>query len=91
MRYRAIQQWPKSPFNKGHSDEGIRVLEQVYSRNKPPLPLILMLGQALLQRGAEQDVERAANILTAVTFSTESREIKEPVIISAVQALVRAQ
>jgi len=78
-------------FSHGRADQGIRLLEQAYSLGKPPLTLVFMLGQSLMQRGTDLDVQRAGNILTAADFHRESLELKEPIGVLAIQALIRAR
>lgn len=80
----------QAAFLEQRKDDGIRFLEQAFSIGKASLSLSFMLGQALLQRGSEQDVNRAVELLSTANLKGAPKHFAEPVIIAAVQAFTKA-
>jgi tetratricopeptide (TPR) repeat protein len=78
-------------FLEQRKDDGIRFLERAFSAGKPSLSFSFMLGQALLQRATDEDVNRTADVLSAVNLNGIPRHLAEPVLIAAVQAFTKAQ
>jgi tetratricopeptide (TPR) repeat protein len=75
----------------GNLDEGIRILEEAHAQADFAANVSFMLGQALLGRGTEPDIGRAADVLTSAKLEGLPRELADPIIASAARALVRAK
>lgn len=75
----------------GNPDEGIRILEEAYARADYAPHVSFMLGQALMARGTEPDVSRAIDVFSSANLENLDRELIDPVIVSAVRAIVRAK
>jgi hypothetical protein len=81
----------QASFSMGNVDEGIGILEEAYARADLAPNVSFMLGQALMARGTEQDVNRAVEVFTTAKLDNLKRELIDPIIIGAVRALVRAK
>jgi hypothetical protein len=55
------------------------------------LSLSFILGQALMQRGNDEDINRAAAVLSTANLNGVPRHLAEPVMIATVQALTKLQ
>ena len=75
----------------GNLDEGIRILEEAYARADYAPHVSFMLGQALMARGTEADVSRAIEVFSSAKLENLDRELIDPVVASAVRAMVRAK
>jgi tetratricopeptide (TPR) repeat protein len=75
----------------GNLDEGIRILEESYARADYAPPVSFMLGQALMARGTEPDLSRAIEVFSSAKFENLDRELIDPVVVSAIRAMVRSQ
>ena len=74
----------------GNPDEGIRVLEEAHAQSKAAANVSFMLGQALLHRGAADDLKRAFEVFSTANLANLPRELVDPLTVGAVRALVRA-
>jgi tetratricopeptide (TPR) repeat protein len=79
------------PVSMGNLDEGIRILEEAYARADYAPHVSFMLGQALMARGSEPDVSRAIEVFSSAKLENLDRELIDPVIVSAIRAMVRAK
>src|SRR5208282_5842117 len=80
----------ESFMGMGSPDEGIRVLEEAHAQSKGAANVSFMLGQALLHRGAPQDLKRAFDVFSTASLANLPRELVDPLTVGAVRALVRA-
>jgi len=81
----------QSLFSMGNVDEGIRVLEEARAQSSSAANVSFMLGQALLNRGTPQDVNRAFEVFSTASISKLARELVDPITIGAIKALARAE
>ncbi len=81
----------QASISMGNLDEGIRILEEAYTQAGSVPNVSFMLGQALMGRGTEQDVNRAFEVFSTAKVEHLNRELIDPVTIGAVRALVRAK
>jgi transcription elongation GreA/GreB family factor len=81
----------QASVSMGNLDEGIRILEEAYARADYAPHVSFMLGQALMARGTELDVSRAIEVLSSAKLENLDRELIDPVIVSAIRAMVRAK
>jgi tetratricopeptide (TPR) repeat protein/DNA-binding Xre family transcriptional regulator len=75
----------------GNLEEGIRILEEAYAQADFAPHVSFMLGQALLARGSEQDINRAIEVFTSTKLENLDRELIDPVVVSAIRAMIRAK
>src|ERR1019366_6579842 len=81
----------ESLFSMGNVDEGIRVLEEGRAQSSSAANVSFMLGQALLNRGTPQDVNRAFEVFSTASIAKLARELVDPITIGAIRALARAE
>jgi transcription elongation GreA/GreB family factor len=81
----------QASLSMGNLDEGIRILEEAYAQADSAPNVSFMLGQALMARGTEQDLERAVTVFSTAKLAHLDRELIDPLIIGAIRALVRAK
>ncbi len=81
----------QASVSMGNLDEGIRILEEAYAQADYAPHVSFMLGQALMARGTEPDVSRAIEVFSSAKLENLDRELTDPVIVSAVRAMVRAK
>ncbi len=81
----------QAAVSMGNLDEGVRILEEAYARADYAPHVSFMLGQALVARGTEPDVSRAIEVFSSAKLENLDRELIDPVIVSAVRAMVRAK
>jgi tetratricopeptide (TPR) repeat protein len=81
----------QSLFSMGNVDEGIRVLEEGRALSSSAANVSFMLGQALLNRGTPQDVNRAFEVFSTASIAKLARELVDPITIGAIRALARAE
>ena len=81
----------QAAFNNGNTDEGIGILEEAYSQSNSGPNVCFMLGQALMGRGTESDVNRAVDVFSSAKTTGLTRELIDPLIVGAIRALVRAK
>lgn len=81
----------QASFSLGSVDEGVRILEEAYARADSGANVSFMLGQALMARATQQDVNRAVEVLTAAKIDNLKPELIDPIIVASVRALVRAK
>lgn len=81
----------QSLFSMGNVDEGIRVLEEARAQSSSAANVCFMLGQALLNRGTPQDVNRAFEVFGTASIAKLARELVDPITIGAIRALARAE
>ena len=81
----------QSHFSMGNVDDGIRVLEDARAQSGSAANVSVMLGQALLNRGAPQDVSRAFDVFSTANIARLERELVDPMTIGAIRALARAE
>lgn len=74
-----------------NADDCIRILEDAYSQGDTAANVSFMLGQALTSRGTERDINRAVEVFSTAKLDGLDRELIDPVLIGAVQPLVRAK
>lgn len=75
----------------GNPDEGIRILEEVHALSKAAANVCFMLGEALLHRGAPQDLKRAFEVFSTANIANLPRELVDPLTVGAVRALALAE
>lgn len=75
----------------GNLDDGIRILEEAYVQADHAPHVSFMLGQALVARGTETDVDRAINVFSSAKLENLDRELIDPVIVSAARAMIRVK
>lgn len=68
-------------------DESIELLERAYRKGARPEAAV-MYGRALLQRGAQDDVQVARNLLTAIDLTQLRPEFRSVVVASAVNTML---
>jgi tetratricopeptide (TPR) repeat protein len=81
----------QAAFNNGNTDEGIGILEEAYTQSNSAPNVCFMLGQALMGRGTESDVNRAVDVFSSAKTTGLTRELIDPLIVGAIRALVRAK
>ena len=81
----------QASLSMGNLDEGIRILEEAYAQADSAPNVSFMLGQALMARGTEQDLERAVAVFSTAKLAHLDRELIDSLIIGAIRALVRAK
>ena len=81
----------QSLFSMGNVDEGIHVLEEGRALSSSAANVSFMLGQALLNRGTPQDVNRAFEVFSTASIAKLARELVDPITIGAIRALARAE
>jgi tetratricopeptide (TPR) repeat protein len=81
----------QASFSMGNVDEGIRILEEAYTQSNSAPNVSFMLGQALMGRGTEQDVARAFEVFSTANLTNLTRELVDPITISAIRVLIRAE
>jgi tetratricopeptide (TPR) repeat protein len=81
----------QAAFNNGNTDEGIGILEEAYSQSNSAPNVCFMLGQALVGRGTESDLNRAIDVFSSAKTTGLTRELIDPLIVGAIRALVRAK
>jgi tetratricopeptide (TPR) repeat protein len=81
----------ESLFSMGNVDEGIRVLEEGRAQSSSAANVSFMLGQALLNRGTPQDVNRAFVVFSTASIAKLPCELVDPITIGAIRALARAE
>jgi len=81
----------QSLFGMGNVDEGIRVLEEARGRSGSAANVSYMLGQALLNRGTPQDVNRAFEVFSTTNIAKLPLELVDPLTIGAIRALARSE
>ena len=75
----------------GNPDEGIRIFEEVHAQSKAAANVSFMLGEALMHRGAPQDLKRAFEVFSTANLTNLPRELVDPLTVGAVRALARAE
>lgn len=78
-------------FARGNTDEGIRILEEVYAKGDSAANVNFMLGGALMVRGSEKDLDRAFEVFSTAKLTNLDRKLIDPLTIGAIRALVRAK
>jgi transcription elongation GreA/GreB family factor/thioredoxin-like negative regulator of GroEL len=73
----------------GNLDDGIRILEEAYVQADRAPHVSFMLGQALMARGTETDVDRAINVFSSAKLENLDRELVDPIIVSAARGMIR--
>lgn len=81
----------QAAFTKNDFDEGINILEEAYAKSDSAPNVSYMLGQALLTRGKDGDVDRAFDVFSSAKLVGLSRELIDPHVIGAARALVRSK
>lgn len=81
----------QAAFTKNNFDEGINILEEAYAQSNFAPDVSYMLGQALMSRGKNGDVNRAFEIFSSAKLDGLPRELIDPHVIGATRALVRAK
>ena len=81
----------QASVSMGNLDEGIRILEEACAQSDYAPHVSFMLGQALMARGTESDFGRAIEVFSSAKLENLDRELIDPVIVSAIRAMVRAK
>lgn len=81
----------QAAFALGNRDEGIRILEEAYVQSKYAPNVSFMLGQALLNRGADADLPRAFEVFSSANLANLKQDLVDPLTIGAVRALTLAE
>jgi hypothetical protein len=81
----------QASFTKNDFDEGINILEEAYAKSDFAPNVSYMLGQALMSRGKDGDVDRAFDVFSSAKLVGLSRELIDPHVIGATRALVRSK
>jgi tetratricopeptide (TPR) repeat protein len=76
-------------FSRNDIDEGIRILEQAYLQSKSAPHVCFMLGQALMGRGRDEDIERTFEVFSSANIVNIAQELIDPLTLGAIRALVR--
>jgi transcriptional regulator with XRE-family HTH domain/transcription elongation GreA/GreB family factor len=79
----------QSSIGRGNLSEGIRILEEAYVQANYAPHISYMLGQALMARGADADVNRAISVFNSAKLENLDRELVDPIIVSATRAMIR--
>jgi transcription elongation GreA/GreB family factor len=81
----------QAAFSNGNTDEGIGILEEAYTQSNSAPNVCFMLGQALMGRGTESDLNRAVDVFNSAKTTGLSRELIDPLIVGGIRALARAK
>lgn len=81
----------QASFSRNNFDEGINMLEEAYAESDNASNVSFMLGQALMGRGKEQDLNRAFEVFSSAKVNGLTRELIDPLVVGGVRALVRAK
>jgi tetratricopeptide (TPR) repeat protein len=78
-------------LSMGHMDEAIRVLEEAYAKANSAANVSFMLGQALMARGTDHDLDRAVEVFSTANVKDLDRELIDPIVVGAIRALIRGK
>jgi hypothetical protein len=81
----------QAAFALGNRDEGIRILEEAYVQSKYAPNVSFILGQALLNRGADADLSRAFEVFSSANLANLKQDLVDPLTIGAVRAITLAE